>query len=103
MFRVRITVSEARWGRVIGRLAPLLEPYSDRVETLSSDELEDLLYKVMRAALAHQHMWLAACGIGAVISPDETSERRFIFSFSSAAHARRFAQRFAGDLLAEDR
>ncbi|CAH2602401.1 conserved protein of unknown function [Rhodovastum atsumiense] len=97
---VKIVLSPEEWNEAVRASAIAIAPYCDKVESLPSETLAELLRTVMMTALWRHHAWLAAQMIGAVISAEETSERSYLFRFQSEQDARRFQAAFGGNVVA---
>jgi hypothetical protein len=94
LYAVKLTLTPAQWERAVQESRDELAPYRDALETLPADKLADLLRITMKRGLERHHHWLSGHQISAVISPDETGERTFIFYFDNRKDALAFKKAF---------
>ena len=95
LYAVRITLSPAEWDRALQASSASIAPYRNAVDDLSIEVMSDLLRSIMKRALARHHQWLSERQISAVISPDESGERSYVFYFDNEKDATLFKQEFA--------
>lgn len=96
LYAVRIGICRQDWQRAIPAIRELIDALNaaNTTKGLPPQSLNQLLTDIMRIVLKRQHQWLAERGIGAVVSPDESMELKFIYYFDSRQDADAFRHAF---------
>lgn len=96
LYAVRIGMCPDDWQRAIPQIRELIDALNvgNTTKGLPPQTHNQFLTDIMRIILKRQHQWLAERDINAVVSPDESTELKFIYYFDSRQHADAFRHAF---------